>query len=566
MKVIIKGKGEITLNKSDFAASGGEGDIYKKGSQVFKIYHDPKNVIQSGKLKELQEIKSDKVIKPNFFILDSRGNHIGFTMNLVNGIPLCQLFTTPFRQRENIDNNTIIELVEDIKLTTNVIHKAHCLVVDGNENNYLTDSKTFKTAYFIDVACYKTPTFPPTALMPSVKDWHTKGFTELSDWFAFAIISCQLFIGLHPFKGTHPNYKKGDFESRMKNNISIFNPKVSVPAPTRDFGLIPSKYMDWYIKLFEKGQRLLPPDLPGQIVVNEVKVKLIQSTNSFVIELIKEFPEDILFCNTINGEIVVKTKSKTFIGKKEFQTNHKDEIIFTNKFIVPIKVNNDNGKLNLTLLQNNVMNNLSCPDLDCDEFMILDNTLYVRDKDKVFELEFIEMNNRIVTVIKTSFDIMLNSSKVFRGVIYQDVFRKSYLVIPIPKVGSNSLCIIKEIPELESYKIIDGKYLNKVCCLALSKNGKYYLMILNFDDQFSNYSVRLIEDINIPLINITVLDNGIVIMFNDEKLEIFSNNINNQNIKSFDDSQIDSSMKLCNDGSKTMFYKGKKLYSIKVKK
>ena len=64
MKVFVKGKGEIELDKKDFINSGGEGDIYKHGRTVYKLYHDHKNMLPYEKIQELSLIKDQNVIIP----------------------------------------------------------------------------------------------------------------------------------------------------------------------------------------------------------------------------------------------------------------------------------------------------------------------------------------------------------------------------------------------------------------------------------------------------------------------------------------------------------------------
>ncbi len=563
MKYFIRGKGEVNLSQNDFVAKGGEGSIFKKGNISYKIYEDSKKMIPEAKIKELQTIKNQNVIKPKDIILNNKNTIIGFTMKWIDGIPLCKLFTNDFRKRNGVLEDTIIELVENMKLTINSIHKSKCIIVDGNEFNYLFDQKKFNLPYFIDVNSYQTPSFPATAIMPSIKDWHSKTFSELSDWFSFAIIACQLFIGLHPFKGRHPNYKKNDFESRMKDNVSIFNSKVRMPPPTRNFNLIPSKYKEWFINLFEKGIRLEPPDLPGSIIVSQVQITLIQSTNNFKISFLKEFKSEIFHHMIIYGNRVTKIKNKIFIGNRDFKISHETEVLFTPKYITPILVKKDQNKIKFKCLDNN--KTLISLNLNCQEILITNNILYIRNEGDLIETSFIESSNKINLIVKNIWKIMPYSSIVFSNVIYQNVLGKSYLVIPIPKIDGLSSCIIKEIPEIEKFKIIEAKHDSNVCILIGFKSGIYYRIILKFDEKYEKYSYRIIEDITTPVINFITLTNGIVLLMNNDKLEVFSKDISKPTIKVFDDPNINSTMKLCKDGTKVMFFKENKLYEIKMR-
>lgn len=563
MKYFVRGKSEVILNQNNFVSKGGEGSIFRKGNITYKIYEDAKKMIPEAKIKELQLITKQNVIKPKDIILNKKNTVVGFTMDWVNAIPLCKLFTNDFRNRSGITEDSTIELIENMKLTIDEIHKVGCLIVDANEFNFLADNQNYVIPYFIDVNSYKTPSFPATAIMPSIRDWHTKEFTELSDWFSFAIIACQLLVGIHPFKGRHPKYKKNDIESRMKSNVSIFNNKVRVPAPTRDFNIIPSKYKEWFIDLFENGKRLLPPELPGTVILTPVVVTVVKSTDKFEIKFLKEFDSEIYYHGMIFGNQIVKTKEKLYIGNVDYKISQGTEILFTPKYSTPILVKIDQEKLKLKSLDNN--KKINAPELNCQDLMIIDNVLYIKNNGALVELTFNERQEYITLAIKNTWNIMQNSSIIFSGVVYQSVLGKPYLVIPLPKIDGLSSCIVKDIPEIEDYKIIEAKHDSGVCVLIAYKDGIYSRMIFKFNKNYTKYSFRLIEDITDPTINFTTLDNGVVVMMNDDLIEIFSNDIYKDKVSAFDDPDVDSTMKLCKNGTEVRFYQSNKLYTIKMK-
>jgi hypothetical protein len=161
---------------------------------------------------------------------------------------------------------------------------------------------------------------------------------------------------------------------------------------------------------------------------------------------------------------------------------------------------------------------------------------------------------------------MPKSSQFFDGFIYQNVLGKSYLVIPKPEVAKNSSCQILYIPDLNGYRIINGKYENGICMIIGTKGNTYDKLIFRFNDSGS-YDCRIFNDVDINSINFVCLDNGVCVSINDDELiEIFSKNLNSSKVNEIKDPDINSSMNLCKDGTRVMFYKNNELYFMSMRK
>lgn len=563
-KYFIQGKGQqIDLNQNDFISEGGEGKVFGKGNIVYKIYSDLKKMIPLSKIQELSILDDPKIIRPKDIVLDKLNQVVGYTMDYVKGVPLCKLFTNDFRNRNNIQPECINKLVENMISGIVFIHDKKILQVDGNEMNYMVDDSSFIIPYFIDVNSYQTPSFPATVIMPSIRDWNSKTFSTLTDWFSFAIVSCQLFIGIHPFKGKHPSYKPNQMEDRMKHNISIFNRDVSVPSTCRDFSYIPDDFREWYIKLFEKGERIPPPKVVGLLNIKQIKVNIIQTTNNFEIKYISEFKEDIVKVKFFNGVRCVSTKNEIWINKIDYKVSPSVDVVFTNKTLLPIFVKIENGSL--ILFDVNKKETIETK-INCNEKIVINNTVYVKFEGNLIELSIDELNNKVVPSIKNVWNIMPKSSQLLNGIIYQNVLGKAYLVIPKPEVSKSSSCLIINVPELNGYRIIDGKYENGICMLTGHKGSVYSKIILRFECS-GKYDCRIIDGIDYNVINFTVLDNGICVSINDDdSIEIFSSNLKSDKINCIKDPDINSSMILCKDGTKVIFYRKNQLYSLSMKK
>lgn len=250
-EVFIKNVGNITLTDKNYVGSGGEATIYKHQNMAIKLYHDHKKSIPEAKINELSIISATNVCKPLHTVYDSKNRLIGYCMSFIKDTqPICKLFTKSFRDSNSISHADIIDIVKFIQKTIGIIHDDQCLIVDLNEMNLLVSSD-FETPIFIDVDSYQTKSFRATAIMDSIRDRTVKNnnWTELSDWYSFAILAFQLYIGIHPYKGKHPKYKANEWIKRMDDNISVFDKDTSLPAICNDFTVIPSRHLDWLKKM-----------------------------------------------------------------------------------------------------------------------------------------------------------------------------------------------------------------------------------------------------------------------------------------------------------------------------
>ena len=560
MQVIVEGK-KISLTQNDYVTQGGEGKIFQKGNVAYKIYEDLKKMIPTGKIEELSRLNVPNIVCPKEIIYSPKKEIVGFTMDWLgdDNYAMCKMFTNTFRDSNAITNDHVIELVENIKnIIIAPIHEQNCLMVDGNELNYLV-RPDFITPLFIDVNSYQTASFPPTAIMPSIRDWKNPDeFSVMSDWFSFAIVSFQLFIGIHPFKGKHKNYKKNDFEKRVKDNVSVFNKDVRLPPPARDFDLIPSDYKDWYVRLFEKGERLFPPKMPGSTKTIQVKTILVNSTDNFEIIEIKEFESDIVYHN----ETITKTKEKLYIGSADYKVSPDVEVLLSPFKAEPILCKIDKGTIELKTPSAGVV--VQQINLVCTDKMIVNDALLIKNRGQLTEIQFSD-TGQIIPSVQQVWNIEPKSSKLFSNIVVQSVLGRAYVCIPLPQYKQSSF-IIKDIPELDKMQIIDAKHDNHVAMFITNEAGIYNKYVVVFDDSYNKYVVRIFEDIDYIPLNFVTLQSGVCITIReDDVVEIF-HYAHPSKVKEIKDPKVDSTMRLCKRGMDVRFFKGNKLFSFKVKK
>lgn len=569
MRYTIVGKNSVDLKDNNYLSSGGEGRIYSQGGLAYKVYNDPQKMIPLGKIQELSVLTHPNIIKPEDVLIDSKNKPIGYTMRFVNDTyALCQLFTKSFRDRNKVTPEMILDVVRKLQEVVKHTHDKNILIVDLNELNFLI-SDDFKNLYAIDVDSYQTPSFHATALMESVRDRHTKGFSTLTDWFAFAIVSFQLFVGIHPYKGKHPVYK--NIDDRMMNNISVLNKDVNIPAVCYPFSIIPSVYLDWYKAVLERGERVSPPtDL--QAVANLVRtVKKISGSNNFDIQELGNFDGQILDVLFSSGLQIISTDKTIYMGRDKTSNPGKCVIVTTPKCnnVVAACIQHRTLKIFNATARENISLSIAA-----ESIMESDNRIYTKSGTHILEIQFnnesIDGKSLIVTTSVVA-NVLERSTTMYEGVVFQNLLGAIWASI-FPDTGYH---VQVRMPELDDYKVLDAKYENGVLMVigskmqALGKAGTYDKLIFRFDDKqdFQSYDVRVINDITPSGLNFVVLDNGICVHLNDEEnIEIFSKKKDSTGLNVIDDPEISGDILLFKNGTKVFFSKDNKLFSLTMRK
>lgn len=558
MKVIVAGKGQVNLNKSDFLASGGEGQIYIKHGLAYKIYADPYHkMIPTGKMQELGALTHPSILKPEHVVANTKNKPIGFTMRFVkDAVALCQMFTKSFKNRMGVTPQMTLELVQKLQELVVYAHAKDILIVDLNEMNFLLP-QSLDNVLAIDVDSWQTKSFPATAIMENIRDRQVKGnhFTKGSDWFSFAVVAFNMFIGVHPYKGKHPDIKA--WQDRMDQNISVFHPKVNLPKVCLPLDVIPDAYLHWFKAVLADGQRVAPPQDLQAVIDIAMTIKKVTGSNTFNISEVLRAPDVIT--DVIIGPIrAALTQNKgVFINNKE-----SPNIPGTAKIIcLPVRhtvvaAYVENGKLKLT---NATSRSIIPLDVDATSIMKYDGRFYVKSGDKILEVKFTEVGNNVIASIKMVAQVLEFGSKMFDGVMIQNLLGAKYASF-FPRSDQHHQLHIKE---LDSYNIVDAKHDRGVLIVIGTKKGKYDKFVIRLSSDYVSYDSRLEPDISYAGINFTVLDNGIVAhLTEEEKLQLFGKKLGSSNLKEINDTVLNGDMKLLSYGVQTMFIQDDTVYSI----
>lgn len=583
MKVYVRGKAPVSLDKRDFIAGGGEGAVYGKGDVAFKIYADPDRMIPEAKMRELQGLTHPRLVVPREPVLDVRNRPIGYTMTWVrNAEPLCRLFTTDFQQRRGVTPQVAARLVSAMREVFVEVHAAGCLLVDANEGNFLVDAADLTRPWFIDVDSYQTPSYPATAILPAVRDPLAATFTALSDWFAFGVVACQIFVGIHPFRGRHPDFKAGDLEGRMKAHVSIFNARVTLPPSARELGLIPSAYRDWFEEMFERGRRLPPPDgaatgsgakttgMPagGTIsatgVIHSATGAMPASPTSkdrlTITELVR-VDGALTWHQFVAGKRILATADAIFIDGRREAHPAGTEVVLSPVALSPVFLRLENGLLRLDSPERRLIPH---PAFRADGLMVTGNTLYLLHDGRFSEIALTEVGPSLAVSVRRSWDVMPHATRLFDGVAVERMLDRTVLLIPCPGPGDAGGCAAVTVPELDGMAILEAKHDNGVVMGVALAAGKYKRWRLVFDAAFRRYDVRISDAPGMAAPNVTVLDKGVAVAaLEDGTIEIFANRPDQPQVRRLSDPRA-ASLRLSREGNTVCALDGDRLVALRL--
>lgn len=559
------GKTLVELTQANYKCAGGEGTVYVKHSDAFKIYHDPAKMIPVGKVKELAVLNQPNILSPREVAYDLQGIPVGFVMPFVDDTQyLVRLFTRGFRDKNGITPDTINALVKRIQDTAKFIHSHKSLIVDANEMNFLTN-QAFNEVYFIDTDSYKTPSYPATALMDSVRDRtiHNNQWTEMSDWFALGITMFQMYMGTHPYKARHPDYGR-NWEAMMDAGISVFNKKSSLPPNCQDWSVIPKGHLKWFEKVFEYGERVAPPE-PDQVTLTAgpVKTQMIASNAKFELALSRHYDAKIVAIRDINGVNYAYTDTSIYAGDK-ILSSHPKAVGYTEKRtthdFVPvqgdspyaIELNGLTAKLKYKSLRGGEATEISATD-----YFIANDRMYTVLHGGLVESTFTNLGAKVVVSKKMVANI-IDTHKIFDGFVVQDMLGTCRVAIPY-KVGAAKTL---RLTELDGKRIVDAKYMNGVAIVIAESKGAYERLTFVFDKSISEYTLRTETNVSVQDVNFTVLDKGLCVAANGDSIELF---YDNSTVKTISDSPLTNNQTLLNWGNKIYVVNGNSIYQLSMK-
>lgn len=548
---ILKKSGlSVNLTERDFLAEGGEAKVYAKDGVAYKIG----KAIPEGKIDELALIKTKYILAPEEIIL-FKNKPVGYSMPLAPvadtwAFPLC--CTNTFWQREHITTDQMLKLVLFLREQFQFIHEHGCLIVDANGFNFLAQ-KDLLAAYLIDINSYQTPSYPATAIMASVKDHHTKGFNENSDWFSFGLLTFELLVGLHGFRSGNCPLVSGDkdaqMNARMQQNLSVLNPQVKFPkSACRPFTSIPTNWLDWYAAEFEQGKRY-PPPLGLTTVTPVAKLATTRDSVKLNVRSIFNADEDILGFEYVDGNQIVKTKNYVYINSHRYN-NLLDS---KNLFCLDRRLHSISDKVYNVETQQPVLDWNFKP----TGFCYNGQPLWING-DNIQQINLHKMPNGEYCLLTKVVARILGMSKVAGDdFLAQNLGGSNYLLVID---GDKSYNV--RIKELDGAQIFAGHGFGEVQICWIRKNNVITKNTINLEKDFSAYSINT-EYLDYFDYQCVKLDTGILVETTPEGNLALTRRFSRRIIE--DQWLSDEPFILGTNGSKVLISRGASLYEVSLK-
>lgn len=607
LPIILEHKGPITLRPSDHIATGGQGSVYRVAGKAVKIYLRPDEARSTGlpdKIHLLSSLKHPYVNAPEGLVLDPYSSlPIGHYLPFIDsGHALSLVFTNDFWKKENFNTSSANILVSRIRETVEFAH-AHtpsALLIDANELNWFailsptitststppptpTSSSHGPSPCVIDVDSWAIDRWKPEVIMPSIRDWHSSTFSQLTDWFSWGIVTFQIYTGIHPYKGTLDGFSRSDMLGRMKANASVFTKGVRLNAAVRDFSTIPSRLHSWYESTFQSTVREKPPS-PFDVATSiSPATRVLRVATSTIVSTTGSGTGSGSGTNTNSASTTVTPGTLKF--EKILSTPSSDPVIRV--FHCGVALTSSGKLINLTT------SSAICQDrydLHCEVVEVarvgtaagaaggwvvaepgkqsIGKFTYISKSDfiprplsiSLASTSILAFGNRLFTVadtglseihirffdhpiaaISNTWGIIPNSTRWFEGFGVLDALGSIFLLTPFGLDGLPQT----RVPELDGMRVITGKAGERfVSLIAVNRSGDYHKFEFTFDKLYSSYSSWQSSSDSAEL-NLAILPKGVcATIYKDTELVIFVPST--RTVRHIEDKHVSTAMTLFN--------------------
>ena len=538
----VEGVGTLVPSQDNHLGTGGEASVYKFQRWAVKILKDPAKARANdlaGRLSLLTKVNSPRLATPKHKVYDKAGDLVGYSMPLVQGEMVIRAISGDWRKKNNFSIEHGLHLVESMRLANLEAHQVGAVVVDGNELNYIMNPTT-QGAVLIDTDSWKIGSFSPTAIFDSIRDPLVVGadFTQESDWFAWAVVSFQVLVGVHPFAGKLAGYGKMEVLKRMKDGASVFSTGAQLPTNIRSMAHIPSGLLAWYKGVFEEKLRTAPPEVNSTGVV--VSAPPVASRTVVSSAKVSHIPLHT-FKEEVNG---VTSNGYLLSGGSIFDAK-KDVFPYVCKVGEPGEgyLRGPNGSVIIAKPGGS-------------SYHCLGNSVLRVDPSTKTVSEVVYYPSG--AAVRSTFNLHLASCKFLKDLVYQDNFGVPYFMEPLLKDGF----LGAPCKDLEGQTILDGFGLGTGYALILHMTKSGAKLKTWFKREISSWKKLGSVPTDKVTLNVARNDVGVWVEIEDDGELRYG--VNGESCHELKDSSITFDMALFRGPSGICYFLGNKVYRLKL--
>jgi hypothetical protein len=506
----------VTLGPSEFVASGGEGDVYRIGDRGFKLAHEPARACPPAKIAELVRIADPCVLAPRGSLHRRSGRRrvtVGHELPFVaDAFTASELVPLVFRRRHGLEPTVVPALVAALRQRVAAVHAAGCLVVDLSEANVLVTCD-FRAACLIDADSFQTPSFPATAIVPTVRDPSRPAgaFDERTDWFSFAVVAFSLLVGIHPYRGKHPRVH--GLEARMKAGISVFDPAVKVPRACLPVGSIPEPWRGWLERVLQHGERTAPPVPCGGVLSLLAGAQPRALAASLRMIEVARLPAEVRGLLESHGRLVIHAGDRVTVDGQERLRCRGALALGASPHGRPVAAWVEGGMLRLHDLDSG--SPLPCR-AAARAVTSVRGTLYAACGDEIARVELLVVGDRLVAGLRRAVTVAPQSSRLWRGCVIQQLLGAATVSL-LSETGAAEQ---RRVPELDGLTVVDAVHERGVLVAVVARGGAHERLVIRFSPRGGHHVLRQ-ADLPAHAAQLVVLDTGVCVSLDaDDRLEL----------------------------------------------
>lgn len=266
-RTVWLGGKKLRLDDQDLVGEGGEGRVYRHGSDVaVKVFTQP-NAARAAKLQAFTGLAMPlppEVIAPHDLARDDHGEIVGYAMRLLRDAADLQRFSQRKWRAGRATNAEVLGLLGVLARIVSELHSQSVVVGDLNDGNVVVTGAGKTSAlhpWLIDADSMHLPGHPCVVAHERFLDPRfygrdlTRGgvFTRETDWYALAVMAFSSLLFVHPFGGAHAS--QPTLLRRAEARISALRPDVKRPAFAAKPEILGDDALAWFERVFEKDAR-----------------------------------------------------------------------------------------------------------------------------------------------------------------------------------------------------------------------------------------------------------------------------------------------------------------------